>query len=262
MDLWWRGGYPGSLCEIKADELRVRLMAYIFLPMLNPYIFGKPADGTHLPPRSREEREQVLFGALAQALKRSGRARMDAAASDGAADDEAASGAKALQRSATRRLPNAREATRKPLRTDGSSARLDLDGGGGNGRESHRHLESVEPSDPDHRSVARVLARMRTQKGLHVRHSDRNLLALLEEEKRQMEEQRRSRCCSSIGEFYGVPLIKYLLRATWHVAFLLLYLQVQQHQQLGVSPRPVLELRSACTLGATLHPDPGRKPPP
>ena len=82
MDLWWRGGYPGSGCVIKADEPLAATLMHALLPFWpgNPYVRLARSDISHIAHKSREEREQVLFGALAHALTRAGKARREATA--------------------------------------------------------------------------------------------------------------------------------------------------------------------------------------
>lgn len=228
MDSWWRGGYPSSTCVISADEGLAVLSMYISMPMLNPYMRTRASElASLLPYRSREEREQVLFGALARALTQAAKARRAASASaelphprhEGAA--------------AARRKPNAREATRR-IKMFGVGGAAGL--GAVSGRELSDDADddrvvhfdpAVENHDP-HRS--RILSRTRTLRALGSKHPAEKNFALAS----AIEDEKRAAALaadpfSRVRAFYSVPIVKFIARALCHVAFLGLYAEVLTH---------------------------------
>ena len=227
MDLWWRGGYPGSSCLLKADESLTKLCVWIWLPFLNPYLYAstQKAPGRDWTWRSSREIEEVLYGALAQALSLSGRERRNARASPALPIAN-------MARARTRKLPALTDVAKPSGRIEANRLRRQESGG-------HDDLSDLLPASTDGRSGSHLLEqhpmaddelstkaikRTRTLQNIHGKtpHAIKALVHKVEAEKARV-------AISKSAGFYSVPLVKFLLRAMWHVAFLCMYGFVLTH---------------------------------
>ena len=91
-------------------------------------------------------------------------------------------------------------------------------------------------------SASRVIAQRRGKGGRSG--SRHNLLHAIheKEELKRQSEQARGGLCGALTQFYSVPLVKFLVRAMWHVLFLLLFFEVLTHlhtveQLAAIAPR-------------------------
>jgi hypothetical protein len=192
------------------------------VPFLNPHLRtsdDKRHGGRFR--RTREEKEEILYGALAKALTLSSRERREAKASKELTPTP-------LSRQRTRKIPAIRERSRTSrsglVRSDtGLSTLSEVD------EEVEVHL-SAEISEAKDRRSQTTVARVRTAQALPSRPT---LHALVE---RVGDAQALASASASLG-FYSVPQVKFLVRALWHVAFLWLYYYVLTHlltgEQLG-----------------------------
>ena len=238
MDHWWRGGYPGSGCEIRADESYFSCVTHVLLPFLNPYLRAKPQRAAAGAVRSREEREQMLYGALAQAMRHGNAARRGARNSVplstlSRAETRKLESTKRLSAAARPAAAAAAAVPSTPMGAGGKDASFERimrassinadEAGGLNERSVHFAVE--------HEAEAHVTSAIKGQQHALLKraHSTRmpQLVRGMADEKARQEELRGA--CGLLSDYYSVPLIKYLIRASWHLAFLALYMQVLTH---------------------------------
>ena len=242
MDLWWRGGYPGSGCVIAPDENFLTCLLHLLLPFLNPYLRRGTKDGGALDRsswRSREEREAELFDALGSAMRHGHHARQGAMSSPPLST---------LARVPTKGTPLQRRAssvgfavtpTSSALGGSASSlaaasdeaAALAARAGGGSGAidsllgSATVHLPVESTADVPR--VTQQLARRR--ESLARTHSVR-MPSLVHKMAASRAEQKSMRnACGVVADYYSVPLVKYLIRVTSQLVFLALYTQVLTH---------------------------------
>lgn len=205
MDLWWRGGYPGSSCTLSNDDGVVKVVAWGLLPFLNPWIGARPAaEGVADPWRSRDEREEILFGALARALTLSSSGRHEASASENAPAGPAG--------------PPSPPKARKASAAAGPRAAA----GGEVDATPRLETSSAAPPSEKGRALVRqqsraVLAREATVPSLNGSHQRSGLVSAV---------GRATQLAPRVRGFYSVPLVKFSLRAAAHLAFLVLYIEV------------------------------------
>lgn len=235
MDLWWRGGYPGSACLLGADESSWWLCIWIVLPFLNPYLRASAVEtGTgKFAPRSRQDSDEVLYGALAQALALRSRERRSAAAS---AD---------LPTNVSRQRTRASTSMSRYMLRDRSTSGMRLGsvgehgpgGGSGDGNElpasdeqpntflAPAHLSHLGGEERDRWATFGV---RRAMSNKELKGHERASPALVRAAGHVANSWRLHGPADRKG-FYSVPYVKFLLRAMWHILFLCLYCYVLTH---------------------------------
>jgi len=233
MNLWWRGGYPGSYCLLSADQAPLALCLYIICPFFNPYLRKAAELEDKASKRTTEQLKDLLFGALAHALLLSSRERRTAAAS---ANLKMAS---SLGREKTRALPPLRQA-----HTEGRLSRVtmqraeQLEDGATLQADGIHHLEGMGVVANDRWSAVGV-RRAQSTRALHRQKTRTHLGGLAST---PAASSHFGRVPTAFEAFYSVPLVKFYGKAIWQVAFLCLYayelthlLTAEQMAALGVA---------------------------
>lgn len=243
-DLWWRGGYPGSACAVASDEPLYLTVLYALVPFLNPYLHRVSHDeGSKTLHRSIEEKEEILFSALSHALALAAKARQAAHANERAKPRKSSISGQHAPSNERRRSTNTGKAGGSPLVNKGSGGSgvspLSLnDAPAAISRQPSAEHASTVHFDPhlDQQTTRRrsvVLgARQRTTKGtLHFNRAKTGRALI----SKQLEDENRAAASEAAGAlgaftgFYSIPLVKFLMRALWHIAFLAMYVNVITH---------------------------------
>ena len=221
MDLWWRGGYPGSFCLLSADQNAFSLCAYIVLPFLNPYLQMAEDHKDMKNVRTTAQLEDLLYGALAQALRLSSRER---SAAKGSVNLKMASTVARAKTASSVSSPDRPDAVKHQslftVRTKSMNDMLDNTSepmGAVSG--AVHHLEGMDFVAQDATWVAARVRRAQTRGSMHfgTPRGVRRIVLL------NSELPVGAQPPSAFVSFYRVPLVKFTVRALWQLAFLALY---------------------------------------
>jgi hypothetical protein len=219
MDLWWRGGYPGSFCLLSADQNAFSLCAYIVLPFLNPYLQMAEDHKDMKNVRTTAQLEDLLYGALAQALRLSSRER---SAAKGSANLKMASTVARAKTANSVSSPDKPDALKHQslftVRTKSMNDMLE-DSSEPKAEGAVHHLEGMDIVAQDASWVAARVRRAQTKGSMHLGtpRGARRIVLL------NAELPVGAQPPSAFVSFYRVPLVKFWVRALWQLAFLALY---------------------------------------